>query len=97
MLPSDKGLYSETPVRTVPYNASSFQESDSGEALLCLLTDRAAPWFLLSRSSCGYALQVLQEAFPRGSVTVAARAFLQDTTSHGAAGLWEPVKLGEVS
>mmetsp|Transcript_16734 Transcript_16734/g.50001 ORF Transcript_16734/g.50001 Transcript_16734/m.50001 type:complete len:519 (-) Transcript_16734:2569-4125(-) len=37
---------------------------------------------------------VLQEAFPRGSVTVAARAFLQDTTSHGAAGLWEPVKLG---
>lgn len=38
--------------------------------------------------------QVLQEAYPRGSVTVAADAFLQDTTSHGAAGLWEPYKLG---
>ncbi len=38
--------------------------------------------------------QVLQEAYPRGSVTVAADVFLQDTTSHGAAGLWEPYKLG---
>lgn len=39
-------------------------------------------------------MQVLQEAFPNGSVVVSARSFSKDTTSHGAAGLWKPFKLG---
>lgn len=37
---------------------------------------------------------VLQEAFLNGSVVVAAKSFTRDTTSHGAAGLWKPFKLG---
>ncbi len=37
--------------------------------------------------------QLLQEAYPHGSVTVAAKSF-HNTTSHGAAGLWKPFKLG---
>jgi hypothetical protein len=39
-------------------------------------------------------VQLIAEAYPGASVTVAAERFLQDTTSHGAAGLWEPYKLG---
>lgn len=38
---------------------------------------------------------MLQEAYPHGSVTVAANGFQSATTSHGAAGLWKPFKLGE--
>mmetsp|Transcript_16734 Transcript_16734/g.50002 ORF Transcript_16734/g.50002 Transcript_16734/m.50002 type:complete len:383 (-) Transcript_16734:722-1870(-) len=37
---------------------------------------------------------MLQEAYPHGSVTVAANGFQSATTSHGAAGLWKPFKLG---
>lgn len=39
-------------------------------------------------------LQLLAETYPAGSVTLAAERFLQNTTSNGAAGLWEPYKLG---
>jgi hypothetical protein len=39
-------------------------------------------------------LQLLAETYPAGSVTLAAEQFLQNTTSAGAAGLWEPYKLG---
>lgn len=37
---------------------------------------------------------VLQRAFPNGTVVLAAKEF-QNLTSHGAAGLWKPFKLGE--
>jgi glycine/D-amino acid oxidase-like deaminating enzyme len=40
------------------------------------------------------AATLLAETYPAGSVTLAAERFLQDTTSNGAAGLWEPYKLG---